>query len=246
MTVLVWDEGVSVGIEAIDDEHKQIFTVIAKLTSVKPGEISTSEIETVFTELSHYVSVHFANEEALLEQITYPELAEHKKKHRDFIDKLQLLKQQWLKEDSLVTSEKITMLLHQWIVNHILIEDLGYAQALLANKDKLTSANKKQLDKLDNSSVNSNSSKLEKISSSFVKKVKLSQRVFITTLMPIIAVFILCVAILYENYQRFKSIDLVIGLTNVIEQVNDITHSLQAERGLSSGLTSSNYQFFSK
>ena len=37
---------------------------------------------------------------------------------------------------------------------------------------------------------------------------------------------------------------MVLGLNSVIEEVNNLSHSLQAERGLSTGYTSSNYKNF--
>ena len=76
-------------------------------------------------------------------------------------------------------------------------------------------------------------------------KVKLSHRVFITTFFPVMALFIFYLVILFDNYRDYKNMDLVLGINNVIEHVDDISHSLQAERGLSSGFTSSNYQSFS-
>ncbi|OUR60840.1 hypothetical protein A9Q74_11900 [Colwellia sp. 39_35_sub15_T18] len=251
MTALIWDEGMSVGIEAIDEDHKQIIAILAKLTSAQYGKILTQEIDDIFTELSDYVSKHFAREEALLEKVSYPELIAHKQSHQAFIDKLPELKQQWLTQDNLTTSESIIMFLHQWIINHILVEDLEYVPALLAHANEHISARHSKPLINVKSSADSCSNRRDapivaKLSNVFSKKVTLSQRVFITTFIPVLTVFILCIVIFIENHQRFKNIELVLGLNNVIEQVNDISHSLQTERGLSSGFTSSNYQQFAQ
>ncbi len=255
MRALIWNEGMSVGIKAIDDDHKQIITILAKLTSAQYGKISTPEVELIFTELGDYVSKHFAREEALFEQIDYPSLAEHTASHQAFIDKLPQLKQQWLTQDSITTIENISMFLHQWIINHILVEDLEYVPALLAHSNKQASAsstsskdakNSTKKNAESSSSSSNDAAIITKCSIAFSKKVTLSQRVFITTLIPVLTVLILCIVIFIENYQRFKDMELVLGLNNVIEQVNDISHSLQAERGLSSGFTSSNYQQFAQ
>ena len=78
----------------------------------------------------------------------------------------------------------------------------------------------------------------------FAQKVKLSRRVFITTLMPVFAVFIICTSSIWDNYKSYKNISLVLEINNLIEQMSNVTHSLQIERGLSTGYTSSNDQFF--
>ncbi|MBL0711429.1 MAG: bacteriohemerythrin, partial [Colwellia sp.] len=244
MTALIWDEGMSVGIEVIDNDHKQIIAILAKLTSVKHGKADTQEIEAIFLELSTCISEHFAIEEALLEQAEYSDIVAHKESHQAFIDNLPKLKQQWLTHDNLATSESITMFLYQWIIHHILIEDLDYVSSL--EKFHADGEPLKLNDKSKNSAVDTNNSVLAKVSSAFAKKVKLSQLVLITTLIPVLTVLLLCSFILLDNYQRYKNITLAIGLNNIIEQVNDVSHSLQAERGLSSGFASSNYQQFSQ
>lgn len=246
MTTLIWDEGMSVGIEAIDDDHKQIITILAKLTSTKHGKVSTQEIEDIFTELNDYVIGHFVREEALLEEAFYSELEEHKKSHQIFIETLPQLKNQWLTQDNITTSENITTFLHQWIVNHILVEDLDYVPTLHNHANKETTNHQHSTDEQAAEFVKNKLSIPSRISLAFARKVKLSQRVFITTLIPVFVVLAFGYAILLNNYQRYENMELLLGLNNIIEQVNEISHSLQAERGLSSGLTSSNYQQFSQ
>lgn len=49
MAELIWNEGMSVGIDAIDDDHKQIIAILAKLTSAHGEQISNQVIEGVFS-----------------------------------------------------------------------------------------------------------------------------------------------------------------------------------------------------
>ena len=131
MTELIWNEGMSVGIEAIDEDHKKIIAILAKLTSSEHGKTSEETIDAIFTELEHYVTLHFAREETLLEQACYAEIKSHKASHQRFIDHLPTLKQEWLTKNCNDCSEKITAFLHQWIIKHILVEDLNYVIFLL-------------------------------------------------------------------------------------------------------------------
>ena len=235
MTELIWNEGMSVGIDAIDKDHKQIIAILAKLTSAEHGETSAQTIDDIFTELEHYVTLHFSREEALLEKANYPEITAHKASHQKFIDTLPKLKQEWLTKDCLACSEKITTFLSKWIVNHILEEDLDYVSYVY----KLSDAAENVKD--ENQSPRSF---IARISHALSRKIKLSQRIFITTLLPVFVVLLLSVFILLNNNKDYKNISLIMGLNDVITKVNNITHSLQAERGLSSGLTSTSYQNF--
>jgi two-component system cell cycle response regulator len=237
MTELLWNEGMSVGIDAIDTDHKQIIAILAKLTSAQHGATSAQCINAIFTELEHYVTLHFAREESLLEQAGYADIAAHKVSHQKFIEQLPELKQEWLTKDCLACSEKITTFLHQWIIKHILIEDLDYvssAHKFSNSANKIKDKNKWQ------------ASIIAKMSQVFSQKIKLSQRVFITTLLPVLGVLFLSFVVLFNNYQDYKNISLILGLNNVMAQVNEISHSLQAERGLTSGLTSTRYKNFNK
>lgn len=252
MAVLVWNEGMSVGDDIIDADHKKIIAILAKLTSVQSSKISKEIIETIFAELEDYVAQHFAREEALLARVGYADLKAHRKSHRAFIKKIPQLKHQWLSEDNLVTCEKITMFLHHWIVNHILVEDLDYVPTLYkqSKKNKQAIAKASAAENKISHWLACTARNLMSLRQStvfyFSSKVKLSKRVFITAFIPVLAIFLLCSTILFDNYQRYNKMKLVLGLNNIIEQVNDITHSLQAERGLSSGFTSSNYQHFAQ
>ena len=240
MSKLIWNEGMSVGIDAIDEDHKQIIAILAKLTSTHGEKISKQVIDEIFSELEEYVLLHFAREEALLEKAGYKDIANHKASHQKFAEQLPVLKQQWLIEDNLIFSERVIAFLHHWIVEHILEEDFDYVPTLHKSSNST-------INQLNNCQPNSsNKSLLAKLSITLSHKVKLSKRVFITTFVPVVGVLLLSLVVLLDNYQHYKNISLLLGLNNVIIQVNDISHSLQAERGLSSGLASSNYQNFTE
>lgn len=240
MTDLIWNEGMSVGIDVIDEDHKQIIAILAKLTSTHNKQISKQAIEDIFSELEQYVLLHFAREEALLEKVCYENVTAHKASHQRFIERLPVLKSQWLTEDNLACSDRITTFLHKWIVNHILVEDLDYVPALFnsSNFDIQQLSNKEV--KPDNNSL------LTRLSSLLSQKIKLCQRVFITALIPIVGLLLLSLVVLQESYQRYKNMSIVVSVNEVIMQVNNLSHSLQAERAISSNLTSQNYQTLTK
>jgi diguanylate cyclase (GGDEF)-like protein/hemerythrin-like metal-binding protein len=236
MTELVWDEGMSVGIDSLDDDHKQLITILAQLMSAKNDKLEQDSIDSIFEKLESYCQSHFAKEEALLTKIDYQQLAKHKKSHQAFINKIPQLKQQWFADDSEqeVVKEQIVLFLQQWLIKHILEEDLDYVPAIHCYQE--FSRYKKN--------KNAKHRWLRFFSIKLSQHLILSHRVLITTLLPVATVLILCLFILKENNQRYQNISMVLGLNAVIDEVNKLSHSLQAERGLSTGYTSSNYKKF--
>ena len=230
MDELVWNNGMSVGIDSIDNEHKKLISILAKLLSAANEKLSNSVIDQIFTELEFYVIQHFKNEEQILEEVAYENIEEHKKFHQMFVNKLPQLKQEWLEKDSFETAEKISSFLHKWIVHHILEEDLDYAQAVHQQKNPAEKPKRKSL--------------ITHLSLCLSQRIKLTHRVFLTILLPLVGVLIFSLFIISTNYQRYKNTDLLLGLNRVITQINAVTYSLQAERGLSSGYVSSHYQQF--
>lgn len=240
MTDLIWNEGMSVGIDAIDEDHKKIIAILSKLTSTHSKQISKLAIENIFSELEQYVSLHFAREEALLEKVCYVNIIAHKASHQKFIESLPVLKSQWLTEDNSACSERITTFLHKWIVNHILVEDLDYVPTLSNSSNFAVQQLNSKADKFEKNSL------LTKFSCSLSNKIKLCQRVFITTFVPVVGVILLSLIVLQNSYQRYDNMSLVVSVNDVIMQVNNVSHSLQAERAISSNLTSDNYQTLTK
>ncbi len=236
MAELVWDEGMSVGIDSLDNDHKQLITILAQLMSAKNDKLEKDGIDSIFEQLEYYCQSHFAKEEALLAKIDYQQLADHKKSHQIFIKKIPVLKQQWFDDvsEQEVVKEQIILFLQQWLIKHILEEDLDYVPAIHCHQE--FSRYKKNKD--------AKHRWLRFFSVKLSQHLILSHRVLITTLLPVATVLILCLFILKEHNQRYQNISMVLGLNVVIEEVNELSHSLQAERGLSIGYTSSNYKNF--
>ena len=238
MAELVWDEGMSVGIDSLDNDHKQLIAILAQLMSAKNEKLGQKIIDGIFERLEEYCQSHFAREETLLAKINYQQFDAHKRSHQAFINKIPQLKEQWFADgtESEVVKDKIILFLQQWLIKHILEEDLDYVPAIHCFQEF---SQYKKDKKAKNPLLRIFSVKLS-------QSLILSHRVLITTLIPVVASLLLCFFILKDNYQRYDNISKVLGLNSVIEQVNGITHSLQAERGLSTGYTSSNYRSFAE
>ena len=78
----VFDDSLITGNKMIDTQHKELIERINKLLILCENEkpAKREAIETL-DYLADYTEFHFGEEEKLQEEIGYPALAEHKKKH---------------------------------------------------------------------------------------------------------------------------------------------------------------------
>ena len=121
-----WNEGMSVGDEAIDSDHKALLLVINELNESLGSDDADILIKEIFEKLEKYIKQHFQREERLLEQCDYSELDDHKKQHREFVEKIPELKKRLLNSDSVEIAQEVQLFLLNWLMMHIIIDDMSY------------------------------------------------------------------------------------------------------------------------
>ena len=73
MHVYHWEEKYSVGVQSIDNQHKEIFKLLDKLfVALKSGQALQTAIG-IITELENYAVMHFHKEEFFFRQFNYTE-----------------------------------------------------------------------------------------------------------------------------------------------------------------------------
>ncbi|RAU23191.1 hemerythrin [Paramagnetospirillum kuznetsovii] len=121
MTTIQWTEAMSVGVEALDDDHKHLIHLINGLHYSDTGFVE------LFNELLDYVGGHFEREEQFLDSIGYPGLDGHRGQHDVFADQVSAMLKQYRAEGFTDTDQRVADFLWTWLKGHILIEDLKYA-----------------------------------------------------------------------------------------------------------------------
>lgn len=222
---LEWNNGMSVGIDSIDTDHKQLISIISELSEAIYERRTDTVISDIFERLEEYVDIHFTREELLMAQCNYPGLEEHIKQHRAFIKRIPTLKKRLLSSDSLEISEEVNLFLFNWLINHILTEDMEYAEpARIAG----LSDKKKKPEK-----------PIKRFISWMINRTQLKYRVVLTSIFPILFILFLSGIILHNSYDKLQTTQRLIELNKIILSINNVTHNLQAERGLSAGYISS-------
>src|SRR5271166_1440668 len=81
MPLMVWTEDMSVGVKAIDNDHKKLIDMLNELNDgILAGKTSLA-LESVIEGLLRYTKFHFAREERLFAETGYPGGPAHKAEH---------------------------------------------------------------------------------------------------------------------------------------------------------------------
>lgn len=129
-----WDDNISLGIPAIDSQHKLLFGWINSLNeAVIRGDEHEKIAETIFN-LINYVTVHFTDEERLLLSFKYPELISHRKEHDQFVTRLQAIQTSFNNGNAI--GDEILEFLVEWLVCHIKGTDQDYSRFMHERGEK--------------------------------------------------------------------------------------------------------------
>ncbi|MDR1868069.1 MAG: bacteriohemerythrin [Treponema sp.] len=133
-----WDERFSVGIDAMDNQHKKLFELTNNLYAacLKGKDAVNKYFYEVIHETVDYIRFHFTAEERILEQIQYPRLVEHRKEHEAFVQRV-LNDVKEFEDGRAFVPNAFVRFLKDWILTHIAVSDReGYAKYIEELKKK--------------------------------------------------------------------------------------------------------------
>jgi diguanylate cyclase (GGDEF)-like protein/hemerythrin-like metal-binding protein len=229
--MIEWNEGLSLGVKAIDNDHKKLLDIINKLTLAINNDESYKYIESVFDDLEKYALEHFTREEQLLKKCNCKDVEDHIKQHESFTKKIPQIREkltQANKDNS--SAQEISSFLIDWLFNHIIEEDIPTISMF------------EQHGMVENK--NSKKDKLPKIIKRTIEKFSFTKRILLSALTPLIGMFLFGSILLYINFNKYQDMKNTSNLTYIISNIDELVHSIQIERGLSSGYITSNSDKF--
>ncbi|MBF0560239.1 MAG: bacteriohemerythrin, partial [Nitrospirae bacterium] len=119
-----WSEGLSSGIEEIDNQHKEMIALIRKLFVTVDRKESVQQVGMAADFLRDYIIKHFQLEERFMETYNYHSRDNHKEQHQKFIEDFEAFQTRFYESiaDYRITLE-IKGWLYNWLVKHIAITD---------------------------------------------------------------------------------------------------------------------------
>ncbi|MDD3593560.1 MAG: bacteriohemerythrin [Candidatus Gastranaerophilales bacterium] len=126
--MLQWNNRLKLGIDMIDEQHKQIFVVTNNLLDAFKRGSGQDQAYDAICFLEEYVKKHFQAEEFYFGKLNYPEKEYHIRLHRAFEAKLGELKDKHRKMGiTRAAAKEISDFLVNWWVSHIQNVDRRYA-----------------------------------------------------------------------------------------------------------------------
>jgi len=125
---MIWSKNYLTGNKAIDDDHMRLFEETKKVFA-REHPTREEKVNAVISFLTTYANSHFAREEALMDECSYPYKAEHVNEHKDLYQALLILKEKALTEGATTdVSIESNDVIVTWLVDHIMVSDRKLAE----------------------------------------------------------------------------------------------------------------------
>jgi hemerythrin len=132
MSLVVWSDKLSVGVNSIDEQHKKLVTLLNQLHDGMIAGKGKDVVGSVLKGLADYAATHFRYEEELFARTGYPDAAEHKQHHTQLVQKIAEIQQKYEQSGPAVLTIQVMNFLKDWLTNHILGVDMMYGPHLAA------------------------------------------------------------------------------------------------------------------
>jgi hemerythrin len=130
MDIINWKDEFSVGVEEMDNQHKKLFTMVNRLIEEQKQLTDPKTIAELLTEMTDYAQEHFRAEEYLMAEYGFNRKVEQEKQHQAFIDKtISFYSASDIGPN--ILSNALLDFLSEWLVDHILKEDMMYKDFFL-------------------------------------------------------------------------------------------------------------------
>ncbi len=137
---IVWRDEISVGNEEIDNQHKYLIDLINIIESAVNCDLFEDALSIYIDQLVSYTKVHFRQEIEIQKEISFPFIEHHQKAHQNLANQLEEIVSEFKKIGTSKTLkidpsksktegfkkpvDHLFLLLRDWIIHHILEEDM--------------------------------------------------------------------------------------------------------------------------
>ena len=131
MSKIDWSDDLSVGVELIDEQHKQLIEHLNNLSNAVKNYQGPTEIPDTLSFLIDYTDFHFSEEEQSMKAHNYPAYDTHKAKHEEFKTILAYMESEFRDDGPTAQlAESIDTLLVNWLLKHIKSVDVAFGAFL--------------------------------------------------------------------------------------------------------------------
>ena len=117
MSLLQWKPEYSVGIQSMDDEHREMIELINATYEKLKSNADADQVEEYLGEIFSTISMHFALEERIMRNVAYGEFQAHKDDHEVLLDRLRDLMDDFF-VDPASGASRLEQSLSNWFAGH--------------------------------------------------------------------------------------------------------------------------------
>jgi hemerythrin len=132
MALLQWKEEYSVGIAAVDHEHKELINLVNQLHNALTAQASKSTVEEFLGDLFRSISAHFALEEKFMRDHQYDQLTQHKQDHEQLLEEIRGI-MDGVERNQNIDDPSLCAQLDAWFSHHFETHDARLHRALGAH-----------------------------------------------------------------------------------------------------------------
>ncbi len=122
MAFIEWSEGLEIGIDAIDNEHRKLVDAINQLKAGLDANEERSRIIQLVARVARESQAHFASEEAAMVKMKYPGEVLHILKHQHMAAQIHSFLERYSRDTSALNGHMLNFL-RDSLAHHIRNED---------------------------------------------------------------------------------------------------------------------------
>jgi len=132
MPFMTWNDKLSVGVVALDNDHKKMIGLLNELYDGIVAEQGKVVLGGVLDQLKEYTLYHFAHEEDLLARTGYMDTEIHQREHHELLVWSVKVQEQFRDGTLVAPSLEVMNYLKDWLFDHIMGSDQQYKAHLNA------------------------------------------------------------------------------------------------------------------
>ncbi|MCK9381916.1 MAG: hemerythrin family protein [Sulfuritalea sp.] len=124
-----WQSTYSVGIEEIDNQHRELLGHFSTIGEAMVSKKSWSDVHFEIVKLKEFAHFHFRFEDALMSLYGCPQRERHNEIHVQFLREIESYERSSLRRQN---DKEVMQLFTDWLVKHIQGDDRVYAHRIIS------------------------------------------------------------------------------------------------------------------
>jgi hemerythrin len=130
MSLITWNESLSVGVKSIDAQHSILVETLNELHDAMMKGQAKNLTGPILKNLVAYTRDHFSSEESMMAAAHYPDLPKHREQHRMLTEKVEGYVARF-ERGEITLNLHLLNFLRDWLTNHIQREDRAYGPCMV-------------------------------------------------------------------------------------------------------------------